>query len=204
MKRFLACVLMLVSLTACASGASDKGSCSKDGEVCIKVRAEEPIQFGAPVTVTITLTSEKDITDLGVSLMTYPKSIVVQEAVDQEPGKVTWKNQSGVDWLVNIKGNQPVTFTRQLKLSPEDGVINITAHAITPGFRAADTIIIYLTNEGGKVYLSGTSIPVTPGPLPTITPGPSPTFVPTATVPTPFPSPAPTRTATPYPPPGAY
>lgn len=201
MKRLLACVLLLVSLTACAGGASspDRHNCSAGGEICIEVHADEPISFGEPVSVTITVTSEKDIPDLGVYFTTWPQSIVIQEPVNDEPGQVSKRDQSWVNWLVEVKHNQPVTFTRKINLPPEEGLFDIQASAATTILHAETSIGIHMTREGGKVYLSGTPIPITPGPelvdtmdpnllatlqaRPTETPYPTLTAVPTTEAP---------------------
>ena len=179
MKRLFACVLLLASLTACAGASAPGGGNCKEG-VCVKVQAVEPVRFGEPVTVTVTVTSEKDIPNLGVSLY-HDVDVVVEEPQTEEKNRPAWKGQSGVDWIVNAKANQPLTFTRKVRFPPREGVFDIVVSASTPSLRVTDSVYIRLTRAGGKVYLSGTSVPVTSGPLPTVTPGPSPTFIPTPT-----------------------
>ena len=78
MKRLLAFILLIVSLTAC-TGASPFGkhNCSHGGEVCVEVRAEEPISYDGAVTVSITVISEKEISDLGISL-SHNADVVVE------------------------------------------------------------------------------------------------------------------------------
>jgi len=207
-KRFLMCILLFTSLTACANSASDKGGCSMQGELCIQVRAKEPVHFDEPVTIMITVTSEKDIAGLVVSLTTWPKSIVVQDAFKAEPGKVSWKDQGKIDWRVDIKANQTVTFTRSLTLPPPTidlAHYDIFVRASTPQLSADDSLVIYLNREDKQVYLSGTSIPITPGSLPTMDPVhlatlyamPTATSWPTWTPPPPTVTPSPSTT--PYP-----
>jgi len=171
MSRFLICALLMLLLTACADGPSlYRHNCSVGGEVCIELQAEEPIKIGEPVIVTIIVTSEKDISDLGISLYTDPNIIIEQEISIEEEGELTWKGQTGVDWLVEIKANDPIILTRKLYLPSGEGLFNIRAEASTPALRTGDSIRIYMTREGGKVYHSGTSIPITEGPLPTMDP----------------------------------
>lgn len=174
MKRLFMCVLLLAGLTACAGASSPIQPNCQQG-VCIKVRAIEPIRFGEPVTVTVTVTSEKDISDLKVFLSSAYDALI-EEAQD-------WK-QSGVNWVMEAKANRTFTFTRKLRFPSREGEFQIIAEvykSYAPSVHATDSIRIYLTREGGKVYLSGTSIPLgTPGkPIPavTITPGPSPTRI---------------------------
>ncbi len=177
MKRLFVCVLLLVGLTACAGGAAPNGwNCDKG--VCIKVRAAEPVRMDELVTVTITVTAEKDVPELKVFLSSCcPPSALIED----EQG---WK-KGGVNWDVDAKANRPLVFTRRVRFPPDEGLFNIMAEAYTPGLHATDSIVIHLTRAGGKIYLAGTSVPIpgwTPGqpaPAVTVTPGPSPTFIPT-------------------------
>lgn len=163
--RYLTWFILLASLTACAGASSfGKHNCSKGGEVCVELRADEPISFGGSVTVTITVTSKKDISDLGMSL-SHDVDITVE-------GPEGWEKDSkdivffkGVaSWVTAVEANHSITFKRTLYLPPRDGLFYIIAGARTSNLEAVDNIYIYVTREGGKVYLSGTPIPITPGP----------------------------------------
>jgi hypothetical protein len=197
-------VLVLVNLAACAEGAAspDRHNCSTGGEVCIEVRADEPISFGEPVNVTITVTSQKDISRLGVSL-NHDVDIEIQ-------GPQGWEKdlqdaaiyKGGVSWGVAVTASNSANFSWKLFLPPRDGVFRIRAQASTTELFAEDMIRIYMTHEGGKVYLSGTPIPITHGPelvdtmspsllatlqaRPTETPYPTLTIVPTTEAPSPL------------------
>ncbi|MDD2694448.1 MAG: hypothetical protein PHD58_00810 [Anaerolineales bacterium] len=170
MKRAFVFILLSVFLTACAGAGSDRGRCmkSEDGEVCVRVRAEEPIRFGEPVTIVITVTSEREIADLRISLFTSPTNTMVEEPEKWETGtrnQAIWKGGAG--WDVTIKSGQPLAFSRELHLPLEEGEFDVIVHASTPHLRVVDSLSIYQTSEGSKVYLSGTSIPINEGPLPT-------------------------------------
>lgn len=204
MKYFFLCVLLLVSLTACAP--SSKEGCSENREVCVSITAEEPILYGEPVILTITVISEKNITNLGVSLY-HDIDIVVE-------GPQSWENSlsetsifnGGASWIVSAKANQPMTFTRTLQLPPREGLFPIIVETSTTNLRAADSITIYITSQGGMILLSGTSIPNIVNPVPTMNPSMRQTMSARPTD-TPFPAftPLPTNTVTPtlppYPPP---
>ena len=171
MKRFYVLVigiLLLLSLAACAgtSPALSRQNCSKDREICVELQAEEPISFGGQVTASIIVTSKEDVSDLGVYLTSMPPNmLIVQETTIIEPGIVSRKAHSGVNWLVDIKSNQPVVFTRDLKLPAEEGRYRIDAYAMVPGGKLAQTYLtIVMTREGGKIYLPGTPIPTHEGP----------------------------------------
>jgi hypothetical protein len=209
MKYFFLCMLLLVSLTACTTASSSNGGCSENGEVCVSISAEEPIQYGEPVILTITAISGKNLTNLGVSLY-YDIDVVVE-------GPDSWENNltetaifnGGASWIVTAYANQPLTFMRKLQLPPHEGLFPIIVEASTTDLRAADSITIYITAQGGTILLSGTSIPNIVNPVPTMNPSLRQTMNARSTD-TPFPTltPLPTNTITPtsiaYPAPTSY
>jgi hypothetical protein len=206
MKHLLAYLLLITSLMAC-SGINN-GSCTPDGDICVKLRVEEPILFGEPVGLVITATSSEDISQLGISLIIWPHTMIVGEATDEEPGIEVWKGESGIAWKVNIRAGEVLTIRRILYIPAESGEYTIAVHANTPQLRVIDQLSLYQTDEEIKVYLSGTEIPFTPGPLPTMNPiqlqtlRALPTSTPLRTL-----TPIPTNTSTPtspaYPPPAS-
>jgi hypothetical protein len=208
MKRLLVYVLVLVSLAACAGSASfGRHNCSKGGEVCVEVRAEEPITFGKPVTVKITITSEKDIEDIGISLSHDPDVVVEESQGWEKDSRDISFFSGGVSWVATIEADSPITFKRTLYLPPRGGSFYLITTAGTSYLEARDMIRIYMTKEGGKVYLSGTTIPSTPGPVPTMDPdllataNALPTYTPYASLPVPeTPTPLPISKTEPPPP----
>ncbi len=188
MKRLFPCILLLAGLAACAGVSAPGGGNCKRG-VCIKVTAAEPVRMEEPVNVTIAVTADKDISDLAVSIHSYPQDVVVEGPQGWEQGaKEGQVYKGGAGWKMTAKANQQQVFVRKVRFLSKDWLLykegllyGITAEAYTPNVHVADTLTIHVTGAGAKVYLSGTSVPITPGPLPTITPGPSPTFVPTPT-----------------------
>lgn len=197
MKRLLLVfTLSVLSLSACmGASAPGGGRCNNEG-VCVKINVVEPVRFGEPVTVTITVTSEKDIPNLGVSLY-FDADVLTEEPQVVEKGvkdQAFWKG--GASWGIDAKADSPSIFTRKIRFPPREGLFCVDARTGTPTVSSIyDSVCIYVTREGGKIYLSGTPIPITPGPLPTSTKGPSPTLPrPTATSPRPT-----TPTRPPYP-----
>jgi len=165
------------------------------------IRAEEPIVFGEPINLVITATSNVDISDLGISLIIWPHSMVIGEGQGEEDGIEVWKGPGGVDWKVNIEAGQVVTLHRMLYLPQEYGEYQITVHASTPQLRVVDGITLYKSAEDIKVYLPGTAIPVTRSVLSTIGPERLQTLqaLPTSTaLRTITPKPTHTSTSTPY------
>jgi hypothetical protein len=172
MKRFLFCILLMASLSAC-TGASASGAfrCNQKKEICINLTAEEPIVIGKPVNLTAIVTSKKDIQDIGISLEYFPNDIVIAvdglQKRDLETRQFTTWN-GGLSGLTTIKANQPLTFTWQLLLPSSEGACSVFASVSMPqGFRVTDSVSIYFTSEGVKVNYSGTQFPITEEPLPT-------------------------------------
>jgi|SRR3990172_7336621 len=181
MKRFLICALFMLLLAACADGSSlYQHNCSEGGEVCIEVSVDESISFGEPVNVSIKVTSEKDISRLGVTLY-HDADVEVErpQGWEKDLQDVTIY-KGGASWEIAVTASNSAIFTWKLYLPPRGGNFRIGAQAFTPELFAEDMIRIYMTTEGGKVYHSGTPIPITEGPVPLFT-GPSPTFEPTRT-----------------------
>ena len=189
MKQILICILLLTGLTACGgkiAASSAGGPCNND--LCIKLTAKEPIAIGQPVSVTIKLTSQKDIPDLKLYL---GSDDLLKRVSIEDPSLQGWKKGGFVNWPVNVRAKQSQTFTRKVILPTEEGLYSIIAEAFLPeGQLIRDSIRIYIIDGSGKVYYEGTRIPITDEPLPiyTVTPEPSPTPFPTPTLGTGTPS----------------
>jgi len=186
----------LASLASCTA-PSGLGAfrCSEAEKVCVKLTAAEPIKPGQPVSVTVTVTSERNIPGLQVYLSTYPAGKV---SIVEEPGLPSPKG-GGVNWTTDMQANRPLTITRKIRLpsveSEYDGysLVQLIASVVTaPGMVITDGLMIYVTRQGAKVYYANTPIPITPGPQPTLAPGQVPIIYPTLT-------PIPTPTSYPYP-----
>lgn len=154
--------------------------------MCVKLHVVEPVKFNAPVIVSITVTPEKDIPDLGVDLWTDADA-VIEGPQGWEPGvKDTKFWRGGAGWRSAAKAKVPVHFTRVIHFQhPSDGgthtiLVRAAGKASEPSVE--DVVSIYLTRGGGTVYYSGTPMVITPRPAPTLplglvpaTPLPSPT-----------------------------
>jgi hypothetical protein len=161
----------MVSLVACASKSPGGFRCSPDGQVCVEIHTDEPIVYGAPVIVTISVTSEKYISYLGISL-TYDADDVIEGIENWEDNL---QNSSiipgGAGWGIEINANQTLSFQRTFYLPQREGYFTIIASITDRNtFRASDELIIAMTTQGGTVYLANTPVPHTTGPLPTIEP----------------------------------
>ena len=186
MKHLLVLFILILFLFAC-SGPAANGRPNCNGTACVKPELEEPVLMNKPVKVTITVQSEKDIPGLKISLIPFPiSSVSVLSNTSQQ-----WQ-KDGISWVSDIKAKQPLTFTSQVRFDSE-GRFQLYADIFSPPMASAtDMVEIRMTSQTGKVYLLGTSIPITPGPLPMPDPAMRATIMamPTAT---------PLRTLTPFP-----
>lgn len=170
MKNIYTFLFLLMIMAACTGSASSQGKCSDNGDVCVNVRAVEPIYFGKPVVLTITVTSLKNIDDLGISLF-YDVDASIDDLKNWEKN-IQQPNifNGGASWKIAISERQSLKFTRKLYLPTREGEFSIIVMVTGSNFRINDSLRIYMTQSGGKVYLSGTSLPITEGPLPTMNP----------------------------------
>jgi hypothetical protein len=82
-------ILMLVLAGCGGSAVPGGGRCNKG--LCVKIEVVEPVRWGEPNVIRIIVTSEKEVPDLGISLMYLNKEIVVEEPEAGEQGQVVWK-----------------------------------------------------------------------------------------------------------------
>lgn len=175
MNRLIICLLLLATLSACAGAGTSTAEeptfsygepsssgpafrCNEWEKICIHLSVEEPIQMGEPINLIVTVTSEKDISDLNITLT----SVDSPKALFEEPNLQSWRERD-VTWTVNSTTDGPLTSIHKLLLPAEEGYyqILVTAGVIGKGQLVADEISIYLTKEGGKVYFANTPIPIT-------------------------------------------
>ncbi len=194
MKSLLFFIFLMFGITACSAG---RYNCSAAEEVCVELRAEEPVQPNEPLTLTITATTTTDIPELQMYLTSIPRILI-------EDGGV-WKEW--VNWVINAEADHTYVFTYNIRFTYEDAIYQLYAGAYTPSLGdTSDSIHIQLNSLGGTVYYAGTPIPTSSGPLPTTDPitlatlhaMPSPTPWPILT---PYPTNTVAITSTPYPPP---
>jgi len=196
MKRFWTLALLMIALTGCGGSAAPGGAQCNQG-LCVKIEVAEPVRWGEPVEVTITVRSERDIRGLGISLLSYPPSQITFE-------KAEFVTEGGARWATDIQANRPQHFGLLVHF-PREGSYALIAQAYDPtiGMVVSDEVGIFLTHEGGIINPTPVVLPGTPELLPTLpperllTPFPTPTPWPTS-LPTPT-SPPPVRTPTPTP-----
>ena len=156
------CLLVVASLVLPGCGGASApggGKCSQG--VCVKLQVAEPIRPDEPVTVTITVSAEKDTPKLGMSLYFGGAPAVVMEGPQ--------------DWFVDVEANQPISFTRRIRFLRE-GLFRVNASANTPGLRAEDSVNIRITGMGGTVNPTPEIGPGTPAPALPVVPETPPTI----------------------------
>lgn len=196
MKRLWMLAILLMVLAGCGGSAAPGGGQCNQG-LCVKIEVAEPIRWGEPVTVMIVTTTDKDISDLGISIFVYPPNAVVVEGPEnwEREAKKGAVYEGGAGWRVTTKASQPITFTRIVHLPYPEGTYEIMASVTTiQGMRVTDSVRIYLTREGGVVNPTPAVLPGTPALVPTLPPERLLTPFPT---PTPWPTPFPTPTSPP-------
>ncbi len=155
---FVAGILFL--LAACVPAATPGGANCQQG-ICVDIQLSEPISFNKPVTATITVETDQDVPQLGVSLWADYGVLV------EKPNF----------WRVETKSHQPLIFTGTIQFTIE-GYPTVLASVGTPsGVNVADSIVVYVTRAGGTanptILPSDTHIP-----QPTLLPSESPLSTP--------------------------
>lgn len=161
MKRFWALAILLMVLTGCRSTAPGGGRC--DQGLCVKIEVAEPIRWGESVKVTITVTSDHEVSDLGVWL-NYEQGTIVEGPQDWEPETRDRRiNEDAASWKIDIKANKPAVFVRKvyLPLAEREFKLSAAVYRADLGY-ITDSVYIHLTRKGGKVYYSGTPLPTIP------------------------------------------
>lgn len=116
--------------------------------------------------ITVTVTSEREIIDLGVRLY-YPVDVTI-EGIEywDEPLRNPHVWTGWAAWEVSINAHQNLNFTRTLYLPLDEGEFNVIATIVEiASFRVSNELVIIMTTQGGTVYLANTPIPRTPGPV---------------------------------------
>lgn len=195
MKRnFGFMVLITLLIIACAEisySTQDSYGCfrDKERELCVTIKAgKEVVLAGDVLPLTITVTSEQDESGLIVVVSTVG-SPDFMEKIQFPEQHIIYQDQFNMGWEFDIKAGQALTFQGVASFTGEPGMFPIKVGIGFPGEGqlVSSSLDVYFTEQGGRVYSSGTRIPVTKQPLIetmyfyTYTPGPSPTWAPSAT-----------------------
>jgi hypothetical protein len=146
-------IVITVWLLAACMPASPPGGANCQSGICVDIQLSEPIHFNEPVTATITVETDQDVPQLGVSLWGFSGVTV---------------DGTGV-WEVNAKAHQPVNFTGTIRFTQE-GYVTVIGDAITlEGRRVVDSVSVYISQAGGTVNPSAPTgpfqaVPYTPQP----------------------------------------
>ena len=152
MKRLWMLAMLMIVLAGCrGSAASSGGQCTRG--LCVKIEVAEPVRWGEPIVVTVTVTVDRDISDLQVSLTSFPPVSI------EDQGK--WIEE-GSRANVRLTANQPLIIMRKV-LPHREGTFELMAGVYTPNLPyISDSVRIYLTRTGGKAYYANTPVPTSP------------------------------------------
>jgi hypothetical protein len=160
MKRLWMLAILMLVLAGCGGSAAPSGGQCNEG-LCVKIDVAEPIRWEEPIGVTVTVTAEKDISNLQVSLTSYPPVSI------EDQGK--WVEE-GMRTNVNVTANRPLVIVRKVRL-PTEGTFELIAGVYTPNLPyVSDSVRIYLTREGGVVNPTPAVFSGTPALVPTMPP----------------------------------
>lgn len=162
MKYLVTLSILSMYLVACTA-ASSPGSkqCSSNG-VCIKIKLAEPIRLNEPTTVTTTITSDKDFSQVQIAIASDAPGLLIED-------KQTWQEGTQGE-KIDIKANRPIDVSRRI-LMRKEGRFNVIVSAMASTFRVEDSVYVIITKDNGKVYEPGQPIPTAPfRRLPTLPP----------------------------------
>ncbi len=169
MKRMSNLVVLLavasLALSACGPAFAPGGSKYQQG-LWVKFELAEPIRLNQPVTVTITVETEKDEVGLQINMTALPPDIVLVEGERH--------------WVVNTRAGQPIQVTSTVRFIRE-GWCSVHGGAVARGGGSVTGgVYVHVTQAGGTVNPTHT-LPAGPAPaapvgtpsLPTPAPPPS-------------------------------
>ncbi len=152
MKRLWMLAILMTVLAGCGRSAAPAGGQCNQG-LCVKIEVAEPIRWVEPIVVTVTMMAERDVSNLQVSLTSYPPVSI------EDQGK--WIEE-GTRANVNLTANRPSVIVRKVRF-PSEGTFELMAGVYTPNLPyVSDSVRICLTREGGKVYYANTPEPTSP------------------------------------------
>jgi hypothetical protein len=119
MKKALAFFLLAVTLFACAGPSGPTAYNCGEG-VCTTVQVIEPVRPNEAATVTIAVTGDRGIPNLGISL-THDYGGEVEEPPASERATITFRGKNGVDWDAPVKAISPSGLPVRFGSRPEMG-----------------------------------------------------------------------------------
>ncbi len=147
MKRLFIFILLILGLSACTGASTQGGQACREG-ICIRVQLAEPLRLKEPVTAMITVQTDRDIPGLRISFPATERCILVEG----EP-----------QWIINTQSRKSLTINKIVRFT-EEGFCEVMAYAqdSLTGTVVKSYVTVHFTDKGGKVYLSGTPLPITP------------------------------------------
>jgi hypothetical protein len=163
-KQLWLCILLIIILTACAAvPEGGLGRCNQG--LCVKLGAQGPFRYGEPLTLTITLTSDRD-QDVNASL-NIPNNLMIEQPKSPNDTAIDQPTQGFYSWkAIHAKANISKTITFKTAFSNED-IYQVVVYADANGIGTSDQIQIGYSKTGISVYFQGTLVPTRLVPSPT-------------------------------------
>ena len=149
MKFIFTSAILGVLLVACSvETAPGEGRCSSMG-VCIRTQVSQPIRLNEPITVTSTITSDKDFQRVSVAFTSDMYYVQIEN-------NQVWQKGTQGDWFT-LKAGQPLVVSRRFLVTQEGRFYIITA--ATAAFHIEDWVYVILSKSGGEIYYPGDAVP---------------------------------------------
>ncbi|MBI5033981.1 MAG: hypothetical protein HZB51_25960 [Chloroflexi bacterium] len=152
MKKFIGTGIVLFSFAVLILFAypnlseSHRPTCG-DG-VCIQTTVEEPVRLNEPATVTIMVTTARDISNLDISLYAQPSPSNVSpiNSLDKLNAN-TPAEENRVHWLVDAQADTPMIVSSVIQFPPTEGIYDVVVSACTSTQTVIDMVHVDLTHQ---------------------------------------------------------
>jgi hypothetical protein len=200
MKIKIIFLIAVLLLTSCSPGS--EAECAKG--VCIDVGFKGRIQEWGPATVVITVQSDHDVSEMGVSLFTLPGIKILRSLSAPEGAKLAFQDDRLYNWQFDALEDVEYTITAEVEIVPPSNTVieegdtakyDIQGATYFPG--------VDILRKQHSVYLDHLGRETEPGKTITIMPWATDVIEPTPITPTPDPYMSATPTEISYPAPPA-
>lgn len=142
MKHLFYLTIILLAITAtllfACTGATGPGAAGCGGGLCVRLQLEHPIRLNEPVTVTITVQTQEDVTGLIVTLAYLPYLPMVIEGERQ--------------WTVDVQAHRQTTVNTTVRFTEEGNYeLYADAHDTHKGFVVSDSQRVHVTRAGATI-----------------------------------------------------
>lgn len=163
-------ILLILVLTSCSPDGAGY-ECSEG--ICISINYEEPVQAMVPAVFKISVITDKDVSDLGISLYNYT-NVTIQDIKKPDTADLLYQSDELLTYIINTIEGEEYIFTGFVVLEKPSGLLGASGYELIAvasqysGFRVTDSFHIYLNAEGNQLVESEAKLLMeTEYPLPT-------------------------------------